>query len=216
MRIRADCLKLLGEAAAMVVAVADRPGLPQLRATVDGPSRDQLRDYLARRTHPAGPPGRTRLLAMVGVVLDSGARVGEMCAMTLADVAGDLSRLRVERHPQARSVAPVETETIRLGAGTRAALREWLDVRAEIVGVLQGGAVHALWVSVRANHAGVLNADGTAVSRPAGMPLRPRGLQRAYTRAVTEANLDLVGTPGWRPLPQRFEQLRRAVSPRLV
>jgi integrase len=214
MRIRADCLKLLGEAAAVVVDVAGRPGLPPLRDTVDGPSRDQLRQYLASRVRPTGPPGRTRLLAMIGVVLDSGARVGEMCAMTLPDLADDLATLRVERHPQARSVAPAETDIIRLGAGTRRALRDWLEVRSGITAPLHGGAVHALWVSVRANHAGVPGATGMPVTRPPGMPLRPRGLQRAYTRAVAEANSDLVGSPGWQPLPRRFEQLRRAVSPR--
>ena len=44
------------------------------------------------------------------------------------------------------------------------------------------------------------------------MPLMPRGMQRAYTRAVVEANMALHGSPGWIPLPIRFEQLRRAVT----
>jgi hypothetical protein len=44
------------------------------------------------------------------------------------------------------------------------------------------------------------------------MPLRPRGLQRAYTRAVVELNTELAGSPGWQPLPYRLEQLRRAVE----
>ena len=53
MRIRADCLKILGEHGGILVDVADRPGLPELRETVDGPSRSQLRDYLARRAETA-------------------------------------------------------------------------------------------------------------------------------------------------------------------
>lgn len=211
-RTRADCLTLLGAAAGVTVDVAGRPGLPELHTTVTGLSSSRLRGFLTGRVLPAGPPARVRLLAVVGVVLDTGARVGEMCAMTVTDLGPQLATLRVRRNPQARTRAPQETHVIALTAGTRTALRDWLDVRAQLIAPLQGSA-DALWVSVRANHMGM---PDTAVPRPPGMPLRPRGMQRAYSQAVTEANAALTGTPGWQPLPHRFEQLRRAVSPRTL
>ncbi|MEY9863962.1 integrase [Catenulispora sp. GAS73] len=214
MRIRADCLKILGEHAGILVAVADRPGLPELRETVDGPSRSQLRDYLARRAETAGAPAaRVRLFALIGVELDTGARVGELAALTLADLADDLSTLRVVRRPQARTVSEAVHDTVKLSDGTRAALKAWLEVRETLVQPLHGSP-KALWVSVMPNHAGRLNVEGEAVRRPPGMPLMPRGMQRAYTRAVVEANMNLAGSPGWIPLPVRFEQLRRAVTER--
>jgi integrase len=212
MRIRADCLKILGEHAGVLVDIADRPGLPDLRETVDGPSRSQLRDYLAKRADfPGAPPGRVRLFAVIGVVLDTGARVGELTALTVADLADDLTSVRMVRKPQARSVSAAVEERVRLTDGSRAALRSWLAVREDLVRPLNG-TPKALWVSVSPNHAGRLNAEGDALRRPPGMPLMPRGMQRAYTRAVVEANVQLAGTPGWQPLPYRFEQLRRAVS----
>ncbi|NUP47458.1 MAG: tyrosine-type recombinase/integrase [Catenulispora sp.] len=214
MRIRADCLKILGEHSGIPVAVADRPGLPELRETVDGPSRSQLREYLAKRAETVGAPaGRVRLFALIGVELDTGARVGELAALTLADLADDLSTVRVVRRPQARTVSEAVEETVRLSDGTRAALRAWLEVRETLVQPLHGTA-KALWVSVSPNHAGRLNVEGEAIRRPPGMPLMPRGMQRAYTRAVVEANMALAGSPGWIPLPVRFEQLRRAVTDR--
>ncbi|WP_194917145.1 tyrosine-type recombinase/integrase [Catenulispora rubra] len=214
MRIRADCLKILGEHAGILVAVADRPGLPELRETVDGPSRSQLRDYLARRAETAGAPAaRVRLFALIGVELDTGARVGELAALTLADLADDLSTLRVVRRPQARTVSEAVHDTVKLSDGTRAALKAWLEVRETLVQPLNGSP-KALWVSVMPNHAGRLNVEGEAIRRPPGMPLMPRGMQRAYTRAVVEANMNLAGSPGWIPLPVRFEQLRRAVTDR--
>ena len=214
MRIRADCLKILGEPAGIVVQVADRPPMPELRETVDGPSRSQLRAYLAKRAdHPGAPAGRVRLLAIVGVVLDTGARVGELCAMTMADLAEDLSSVRVVRKPQARSVSAATEERVRLSDGARHALESWLVAREELIKPVQG-STKALWVSVSPNHAGLLSPGGGAVRRPPGMPLMPRGMQRAYTRAVVEANMQLAGSPGWRPLPYRFEQLRRAITER--
>ncbi|NUR62672.1 MAG: site-specific integrase [Catenulispora sp.] len=214
MRIRADCLKILGEHSGIPVAVADRPGLPELRETVDGPSRSQLRDYLAKRAETAGAPaGRVRLFALIGVELDTGARVGELAALTLADLEDDLSAVRIVRHPQARTVSEAVEETAPLSDGTRAALKAWLEVRETLVQPLHGTA-KALWVSVSPNHAGRLNVEGEAIRRPPGMPLMPRGMQRAYTRAVVEANMALAGSPGWVPLPVRFEQLRRAVTDR--
>jgi len=214
MRIRADCLKILGEHGGIPVAVADRPGLPELRETVDGPSRSQLRDYLAKRAEMAGAPAaRVRLFALIGVELDTGARVGELAALKLDDLADDLSTVRVVRHPQARTVSAATEETVKLSDGTRAALKAWLEVRETLVEPLHGTA-KALWVSVMPNHAGRLNVEGEAIRRPPGMPLMPRGMQRAYTRAVVEANMNLAGSPGWIPLPIRFEQLRRAVTER--
>lgn len=215
MRIRADCLKILGEHGGIPVAVADRPGLPELRETVDGPSRSQLRDYLAKRAGTAGAPaGRIRLFALIGVALDTGARVGELAALTLADLEDDLSAVRVVRRPQARTVSEAVEDRVRLSDGTRAALKAWLEVRETLVQPLHG-TPKALWVSVSPNHAGRLNVEGEAIRRPPGMPLMPRGMQRAYTRAVVEANMALAGSPGWIPLPYRFEQLRRAVTERV-
>jgi integrase len=152
-----------------------------------------------------------RLFAIIGVVLDTGARVGELAALTMTDLAEDLSTVRMVRKPQARSTSAAVEERIRLSEGTRAALRGWLAVRDELVRPLNG-TPKALWVSVSPNHAGRLSTDGDALRRPPGMPLMPRGMQRAYSRAVVEANVQLAGTPGWEPLPHRFEQLRRAVS----
>lgn len=43
---------------------------------------------------------RARLLALVSVVLDTGARVGELAAMNMADLADDLSWVVVRRRPQ--------------------------------------------------------------------------------------------------------------------
>lgn len=43
---------------------------------------------------------RARLLALVSVVLDTGARVGELAAMNMADLAEDLSWVVVRRRPQ--------------------------------------------------------------------------------------------------------------------
>lgn len=212
MRIRADCLKILGEHGGILVAVADRPGLPELRETVDGPSRSQLREYLAKRAeHVGAPPARVRLFALIGVELDTGARVGELAALTLADLADDLSTVTVVRRPQARTVSEAVRDTVKLSEGTRSALKAWLEVRETLVQPLHGTA-KALWVSVMPNHAGHLNVEGEAIRRPPGMPLMPRGMQRAYTRAVVEANMNLAGSPGWIPLPVRFEQLRRAVT----
>ncbi|GAA2060743.1 hypothetical protein GCM10009839_84450 [Catenulispora yoronensis] len=214
MRIRVDCLKILGEHSGVLVAVADRPGLPELRETVDGPSRSQLHEYLAKRAEmSSAPAGRVRLFALIGVELDTGARVGELAALTLADVADDLSSVRVVRRPQARTTSEAVEERVRLSEGTRAALKAWLAVRETLVEPLHGSA-KALWVSVSPNHAGRLNVEGEAIRRPPGMPLMPRGMQRAYTRAVVEANMALAGSPGWIPLPSRFEQLRRAVTDR--
>jgi integrase len=140
--------------------------------------------------------GRLRLLAVIGTVMDTGARVGELCALRIAHLEETDTglALTVRRRPQA-GTATETVERLVLSAGTAAAVRHWLVARDSIITSLMIGT-DALWVR-----------------RPAGMPLQPRGMQRAYTRAVVDLNAELAGSPGWRPVPFRLEQLRRAVEP---
>lgn len=215
MRVRADCLEILARAAGLPVPAPERPPVPEPKPTVGARQRSILRRHLAEQADRRGADaGRVRLLALIGVVLDTGARAGELCALHLGDLADDLTTIRVERRPQARSVSPPTAEVLALSAPARAALRRWLPVRAELVAAVQGTAT-ALWVSVRGNHAGVPGADGRALRRPPGMPLMPRGLARAYTRTVVRLNAEMAGQPGWTPLPYRLEQLRRAITAEL-
>jgi hypothetical protein len=107
-------------------------------------------------------------------------------------------------------VSEPELERQSLCPSTQMALRYWLEEREAIVSRLEG-SVSALWVSVRGNH--VTSDSGASIRRPAGLPLHPRGLRRAYERAVNELNVDLAGTADWVPLPSRLEQLRRGTAP---
>lgn len=204
-RVRLRCLELFAEHAGLKFS-ADPP-----RPVVISPVTDRSRHLMMRelanlvaaaegtRVHPE----RARLHALIGVVLDTGARAGELCAMKLADLAYDRSTLEVHRSPQAAGAGQVET--YELTGRTRAALRTWLAVRDALVETLDGTST-ALWVSVRHNHLD----DGRPW--PAGLPLRPRGLARAYRRIAEELNLEQAGAGGWEPLPLRMEQLRRTTA----
>lgn len=213
-RVRMDCLEILARAGRVPIALPERPAMQELKQPVGSRQRSLLQSWLeAGADRPGAGAGRVRLFALVGTVLDTGARAGELCALKLADLAPDLTTVTVVRRPQARSISAPTTEVHELSAHTRAALQRWLDVREELIAEV-AGTTTALWVSVRGNHAGVLDADGQARLRPPGMPLMPRGLARAYTKTVVQVNADMVGQPGWEPLPYRLEQLRRAIEPR--
>ena len=214
MRVREDCLKLIARELTLPLVLGERAPQPEVHETVDAPTRSQLRSYLLDRAeNPPVLASHVRLLAIIGMVLDTGARVGELCALTVQelDLEAREASVTIVRKPQARRVAEPVTERIVLSRGTAAALRHWLRHRQELVDEFQLG-VKSLWVSVAGNHAGLPSRDGNAIRRPPGMPLRPRGLQRAYTRAVVELNAELAGSPGWQPLPYRLELLRRAVE----
>ncbi|MFI1580252.1 hypothetical protein [Embleya sp. NPDC020630] len=212
MRVRMDCLEILARAGSVPVELPERPAMPELKTPVGARQRSLLLNWLGEHADRAGADaGRIRLFALIGVVLDTGARAGELCAMRLDDLGPDECTVTIVRHPQARTVNPAVTEVLPLSGPTRAALRRWLDVRADLVWPLRG-EVAAVWVSVRGNHSGIPDEDGNSRPRPAGMPLMPRGLARAYTRTVVRLNVDMVGRPGWEPLPYRLEQLRRAID----
>ncbi|WP_435059579.1 tyrosine-type recombinase/integrase [Streptomyces sp. bgisy060] len=159
-----------------------------------------------------GYPQWVRMLAMASVVLDTGCRVGELCALRLEDLSPVLEEVRVTRRPQnARPDTPVSVEVYPLRRATRAALKRWLQVRRLLMTDVTGGA-DWLWVSVRGNHGGVVAEGIDPQYRPAGTALQPRGVARSWTSTVERVNLSLAGAEGWEPLPTRMEQLRRGVA----
>ncbi|MFH8620172.1 hypothetical protein ACH4E8_34530 [Streptomyces sp. NPDC017979] len=194
---------------------------------VDVARRERMRaslqtvaDYIGRRTHwtaeggllTRGFPRWVRMLAMASVTLDTGSRVGELCALRLQDLSPTLEEVRIVRRPQnARPDDPVSVEVYPLRRATRAALQRWFLVRRLLMNELTGSA-DALWVSVRGNHSGTIDEETGPRHRPAGTPLQPRGAGRAYAAAVAKVNIELGGTEGWSPLPERMEQLRRGVA----
>ncbi|MEU2078600.1 hypothetical protein [Streptomyces sp. NPDC013489] len=209
-----------------VVYLRQLKELPR-KKPVDVHRRERLRDslqivadHIGRRTHwtaeggllTEGFPGWVRMLAMATVVLDTGCRVGELCAMRLEDLSPALEEVRVTRRPQNRRPnSPLSVEVYPLRRSTRAALQRWFLVRRLLMIEVTGGA-DWLWTSTRGNHGGVV-ADGIEpVYRPAGTALQPRGAGRAYTVAVDRVNTELMGEVGWSPLPERMEQLRRGVA----
>ncbi|SEE59475.1 hypothetical protein SAMN04490357_7698 [Streptomyces misionensis] len=159
-----------------------------------------------------GYPLWVRMLAMSSVVLDTGCRVGELCALRLEDLSPALDEVRITRRPQnARPNTPVSVEVYPLRRSTRAALQRWFLVRRLLMSEVTGSA-DALWVSVRGNHSGTVDEETGPQHRPAGTTLQPRGAGRAYAAAVAKVNAELAGTEGWSPLPERMEQLRRGVA----
>ncbi|MGW6914186.1 site-specific integrase [Kitasatospora sp. NPDC054939] len=210
MRIREDCLRILGTRAGITVTLPERD-LPQtaLRPVVTARPRSILLGHLEHTTHPGRSASRSRILAIIGTVLDTGCRAGELCALRTDDVDLRSGTIRLTRLPQHRNphTTPA-TETIALSGPTRAAIRHWLTIRGHLV--VRDTTKHpgpgnettdALWVSIAPS----------GHPRP-GLPLHFRGLARAYARATHNLNTDMAAEPGWQPLPRRMEQLRRAIE----
>ncbi|MBM9510015.1 hypothetical protein [Actinacidiphila acididurans] len=147
------------------------------------------------------PEDRVRLLAMMAVVLDTGARSGELESMRLPDLAAGESRLLVRRVPQNGDHLAYE-EVCELREGTGVAVRRWLRVRRRLVAPLEGAAPDALWVSLRPNQ----------WQPEPGFPLKAQGIQKAYGRGAVALNGLMAGRSGWVPLPTTLEQVRRAVA----
>lgn len=138
---------------------------------------------------------RLRAAALVTLTAVTGVKGVQLCALRTADV--DVA---------ARSVAPAGTAPLPLPEWARDACVDWLAVRQPLVDALEG-TTDALFVSVRPNH-----DPRTGATRPAGLPLRPRGLQRSFARVVAAANLAHAGEPGF-PLPTSLTWWRRSVVP---
>lgn len=235
-RIRMHTLTTLAAAADHPIDLGTLPGdfgrarHAEARATVAPRQREILRRYLARQVNKnQNDPYRIRLLAIVGIVLDTAASAGELAAMHIEDFDDFTSRrssIRVTRTPQGRTLstgsasyrldrpqryttAQPATQSYRLRVSTHAAVQRWLIERARIVEPVNRDTGQ-LWVSLFGNHTG--EQDGTASRRPPGMPLQAKGIQRAYRRAITSLNGEMHGAPGWLTMPSTLEELRRGVD----
>jgi hypothetical protein len=208
-QIRLEVLKLLVTAcgAEDYADLPPQPDPPRKKPVAKRP-RSLLRTQLTELADQGGTPSQMRMLAVGAVVTDTGIRSGEMCARTIEDLSPSLEELRVVRRPQGWSESEAYAELLALSGLSRAALKRWLPERLRLLERV-GGTATALWVSLRGNHHG-----GQHV--PEGTPLMPRGLARAWTRAVTDTNIEMGGQPSWEPLPTRMEQLRRGVQPKAV
>ena len=179
------------------------PAEPPVAPRPRGALRESLRELADQ---PGATPDRLRMLAIGATVTDTAARAGELCAATIEDLSPTLEDVRLIRRRQRAAADAAYIELMALSGLSRAALRRWLSQRHELLSGV-GGTATAVWVSLRPNH-----RDGHAV--PPGTPLQPRGLSRAWRSAVEAVNVALAGEPGWEPLPNRMEQLRRGVEPR--
>ncbi|MFE1320920.1 site-specific integrase [Kitasatospora phosalacinea] len=212
MRVREDCLRILATEAGVTIALPERerPAVA-LREVVTARPRSILLGHLEHATRPGQSDARTRILAIIATVLDTGCRAGELCALRTHDVDLHRGTVRLTRLPQHRDPrTPPATETVALSPTTRAALRHWLTARERLTlrdttkpPGPDNQTTDALWVSIAPS----------GHPRP-GLPLHFRGLARAYARAVHDLNTDMASEPGWHPLPRRMEPLRRAIESR--
>ncbi|MEV7598154.1 site-specific integrase [Kitasatospora sp. NPDC089797] len=210
MRIRENCLRILGARAGITVILPDhdRPQVA-LRPVIAARPRSILLGHLERSARPDRSASRSRILAIIGTVLDTGCRAGELCALRTDDVDLHHGTIRLTHLPQHRNPRTTPaTRTVTLSRSTQAAIRHWLTIRSHLVArdptqpVGPGNeTTDALWVSIAPS----------GHPRP-GLPLHFRGLARAYARAIHDLNTDMAAEPGWHPLPRRMEQLRRAIE----
>jgi hypothetical protein len=177
------------------------------RPTVPSRQREVLRSYLLARAEDDDNPYRIRLLALVGVVLDTEASAASLAAMRLDHFNARGDAIHVARIPQGRSVAPTTWTRRRLRVSTQTAVKRWLVERAKVVESMHENP--HLWVSLFPNHTG--ESGPASQATPPGIPLQPKGVQRAYRRSIAYVNEEMDGEPGWVPLPTTLEELRRGV-----
>lgn len=143
----------------------------------------------------------TRTAATIAVLYATGASGYGLCTLRTEQLVAEHGR-RLVRVP-AQTPAPERWEVdgddalAPVPAWGLAALEDWLVLRAETVSGLQGSDPRSLLVSGRAN----------AGRRPPGMPLRPRGLGRSWSRSRYVAE---TASPGLQ-MPSTVEAACRAV-----
>ena len=175
----------------------------------------QALDDLLRLLPQASGPGRerARIEALISIMTAAPAGPSSLTAMRAEHVVLDDEATVWLDHP------PDGGPAIALPEGPSRAVAKWLTVRTALHEALSGSAPDALWVAVRAHQ------SPGGILRPAGMALQPRGIERAYSRAVRKLNLHLAENPehiphsmdpafasvGAVPVSGSLELLRRAL-----
>lgn len=166
---------------------------------------------LADRSHrdPARPE-EVRLAVVAGLARATGARYGDLLRVTVDDltldarrdgadggqVGGEVGGEVTVRHGKHRAVRRHPFD-----APTAAVVRRWRDVRRELCAELEGSVPRALLLTVHHTH-----DHGVTVSR--GLPITAQGLVLSWRRYVLRTAAEQGARR--RPLPTRFEQVRRA------
>lgn len=195
-RARRAAVKAL---AAFLGVPVQRPDLPTpaLRPVLDA---DAVRAMDRLRT--ARLPGLlqaecVRTALVLSLVRTAPLSLEQLCELRTGDVDDAMRTLTV------RGDGPVQG-AVALPTAVRTALAAWYGERYRLVARLQG-FTDVVLVSVRPNH-----DPRTGAVRPAGLPLRPRGLQRSFARCVEAAN-EVFGTEPGFPLPTSLTWVRRSV-----
>lgn len=147
---------------------------------------------------------------ITGLVRATGARYSDLLRVTVDDLDlgldvadaegaggdGGTGGTVVVRHGKHRTARRHE-----LDPGVCAVLSRWMAVREQLCADLEGSVPRALLLTVHHTH-----DNGVTVSR--GLPITAQGLVLSWRRYVHRTAAEQAGRR--RPLPTRFEQVRRA------
>lgn len=199
-RRRSSVLRRLAREAGVPSGAISYPKPPR-KATMPAWARSQLHNELKKRVEKQpSDPGLARMLVVVGLVLDAVPRTGELCTCGIADLAPDLSWVKIIRNPQAVASDLHLIEVWPVSPITQAAMENWLPIRAQLIAGLQG------------SKSSLLVSHGHGAYRR-GTPLGRKGLIESYVAQVEELKTAVtgVGGKGWQ-LPEGLEQLRLGVQ----
>ncbi|MEU7228868.1 hypothetical protein [Streptomyces chrestomyceticus] len=226
LRARIRAMEIVAQHARVPFERPEMPPAPAPAPVVPAPARALLLELFRGQVERSiSEPFRVRFLAMYGIVLDTGASSGTLANQHVAHLARDLSTVRIQRPRQGRMAEPPPVEEWELSSATRDAFNAYLPLRDKLTRPLEHPIKH-LWVSLEHNTR--ILPDGTHIQDPPGLPLKPRGIQRVFSRAAETLNEEMeklleqgdapqYGTAGaeWEPMPTRLEPLRRAVDDEL-
>ncbi|MFE5037152.1 hypothetical protein [Streptomyces sp. NPDC056683] len=178
-----------------------RPWSKHTREPLDQRGHIVLRRALTTPVDRRREPYRLRLLAALEVLWATGVTREGLVAADVPDLTADRATIKLTVNPPGRTEASVEI--FALPASARAALGQWLPVRAAVANkYLREGAEHpangGLFITLR--HAVGTYPDGSPRMVPPGLRITGDGLERNFSSWVQRLNGDHAGQPGW-PVP---------------
>jgi len=185
------------------------------RPTVDLDEAEWVwRDLASRSARVPVRDEEVRLAVVAGLARCTGARYGDLLRVTVDDLVLDPPEDVGARHGGGRGSAARTGGVVRvrhgkhrtvrdhpLDPGAAAVLARWLEVREALCADLEGSVPRALLLTVHHTH-----DNGVTVSK--GLPITAQGLVLSWRRYVQRTAAEQGARR--RPLPTRFEQVRRA------